>query len=133
MFEASDNSVIGQYARAYRPSKALGVTFRVLQFLLAAAFLLAGAAKLAGAQMPVETFEKIGLGQWLRYYTGGMEVVFATLLLIPRTAALAAAVLVAIMAGAVAAHLLVIGGSTIPAFVLLLLTATLAWYRNLYE
>ena len=133
MFEASDNSVIGRYARAYRPSKGLSITFRVLQFLLAAAFLSAGAAALAGAHVPVETFEKIGLGQWLRYYTGGLEVVFASLLMIPRTAALAAAVLAAIMVGAVAAHLLVIGGSTIPAVVLFLLTAALAWYRNLYE
>ena len=133
MFEASDNSVTGRYARAYRPSKALRITFRVLQFLLAAAFLSAGAANLAGAHTPVETFEKIGLGQWLRYYTGGMEVVFASLLVIPRTAALAAAVLVAIMVGAVATHLLVIGGSAIPAVVLLLLTAALAWYRNLNE
>ena len=133
MFEASDNSVIGRYARAYRPSKALSITFRVLQFLLAAAFLSAGAAALAGAHMPVETFEKIGLGQWLRYYTGGLEVVFAILLLIPRTAALAAAVLAAVMTGAAATHLLVIGGSPIPAVVLLLLTAALAWYRNLYE
>ena len=133
MFEASDNSVIGQYARAYRPSKALGVTFRVLQFLLAAAFLLAGAAKLAGAHVPVETFEKIGLGQWLRYYTGGLEVVFACLLMIPRTAALAAAVLAAIMVGAVATHLLIIGGSPTSAAVLLLLAAAVAWYRSLYE
>ena len=133
MFEASDNSVIGRYARAYRPSKGLSVTFRVLQFLLAAAFLSAGAAKLAGAHVPVETFEKIGLGQWLRYYTGGLEVVFASLLMIPRTAALAAAVLAAIMAGAVAAQLLVIGGSTIPAAVLLLLAVAFAWYRSRYE
>jgi len=63
MFEASDNSVIGQYALAYRPSKALSITFRVLQFLLATAFLTAGAMKLAGAQTQVETFEKFGLGQ----------------------------------------------------------------------
>ena len=133
MFEAFDNSVIGRYARAYRPAKGLSITFRVLQFLLAAAFLSAGAAALAGAHGPVETFEKIGLGQWLRYCTGGMEVVFAILLVVPRTAALAAAVLAAIMVGAVAAHLLVIGGSMLPAVVFFLLTATLAWYRNLYE
>ena len=132
MFEASGNSVIGRYARAYRPSKALRITFRVLQFLLAAAFLSAGAAKLAGAHVPVDTFEKIGLGQWLRYYTGGMEVVFAILLMIPRTAALAAAVLAATMVGAVATHLLVVGGSPAPAVVLLLLTAAVAGYRNLY-
>lgn len=133
MFEASDNSVIGRYAGAYRPSKALSLAFRVLQFLLAAAFLSAGAAKLAGARVPVETFEKIELGHWFRYYTGGLEVVFAILLLIPRTAARAALVLAAIMAGAVMTHLLVIGGSPTPAAVLLLLAAAVAWYRSLYD
>src|ERR1044071_2594580 len=133
MFEASDNSVIGRNARAYRPSKALSIMFRVLQFLLAAAFLSAGAAALAGAHVPVETFKKIGLGQWLRYCTGGMEVVFASLLVIPRTAALGAAVLAAIMAGAAVTHLLVILGGLGPPGALLLLPAALAWYRSRYE
>src|ERR1044071_2614954 len=127
MFEASDNSVIGRYARAYRPSKALSIMFRVWQFLLAAAFLSAGAAALAGAHVPVETFKKIGLGQWLRYCTGGMEVVFASLLVIPRTAALGAAVLAAIMAGAVVRHVLVILGGMGPPAARPLLPGGLGW------
>jgi len=67
MFEVSDNSVIGFYARDAQPSKALNVTFWILQFLTAAAFLIAGATKLAGAEVHVATFEKIGVGQWFRY------------------------------------------------------------------
>ena len=40
----------------------------VLGFMAAAAFLSAGAAKLAGAEMMVQTFDGVGLGQWFRYF-----------------------------------------------------------------
>jgi putative oxidoreductase len=50
-------------------------------------------------------FAKIGLGQWFRYFTGGLEVICAVLLLIPGTAAIAAALLACTMAGAVLTHL----------------------------
>ena len=43
MFEVSDNSVIGLYAQQRRRSKALNITFWVLQSLAAVAFLIAGA------------------------------------------------------------------------------------------
>jgi hypothetical protein len=48
-----------------------------LQILTAAAFLLAGVAKLIGQPMMVETFEKVGVGQWFRYATGAIEVASA--------------------------------------------------------
>lgn len=35
----------------------------------------------------VELFNEIGLGQWFRYLTGGLEVVGAVALLIPRLVA----------------------------------------------
>jgi hypothetical protein len=132
MFEISDNSVIGIYANQAKPSKALNITFWVLQFLVAAAFLMAGATKLAGAQMQVATFEKIGLGQWFRYFTGGFEVTCAILVMAPRAAALAAGLLAATI-GAIATHLFIIGGSPIPAIALLVMTAAVAWYRGLYQ
>ena len=61
----SDNSVVA-LSEESQPSKALNVTLWILQALATAAFLMAGATKLAGAEMHVATFEKIGLGQWLR-------------------------------------------------------------------
>ena len=125
----SDNSVVA-LSEESQLSKALNVTLWVLQALAAAAFLMAGGTKLAGAEMHVAMFEKIGLGQWLRYFTGSVEVICAVLLLLPKTAGIGAALLAATMAGAVATHLFIIGGSPLPAIMLLLITAAVAWYRR---
>ena len=46
-------------------------------------FVMSGAAKLAGASAMVQTFATIGLGQWLRYVTGVLEVSGGVGLLIP--------------------------------------------------
>jgi len=128
----SDNSVIGYYAQQRRRSKALNITFWVLQSLAAAAFLIAGATKHAGA-ISLATFEKIGLGQWFRYFIGGLEVISAILIMVPRTAALAAAVLATTMITAIATHLFIVGPPPISAIVLLAATAAVAWYRGVYE
>src|SRR5262249_60535791 len=96
----SDNSVVALPEES-QPSKALNVTLWVLQALAAAAFLMAGGTKLAGAEMHVAMFEKIGLGQWLRYFTGSVEVICAVLLLLPKTAGIGAALLGAYVTGGV--------------------------------
>ena len=49
--------------------------------------------------MMVETFEKVGVGQWFRYVTGAIEIGSAILLLIPRLAPVGAALLVCTMTG----------------------------------
>jgi len=125
----SDNSVVA-LSEESQPSKALNVTLWILQALAAAAFLMAGGTKLAGAEIHVAMFEKIGFGQWLRYFTGSLEVISAVLLLLPKTAGIGAALLAATMVGAVATHLFIIGGSAAPALVLMLITAAVAWYRR---
>jgi len=99
----------------------------VVRGLLALAFVAAGGAKLYGVPMLVEEFQHIGLGQWFRYATGGLEVMGAILLLLPRKAALGALLLICIMTGAVITHLFVIGGSPVPAIVLLALNAIVAY------
>ena len=104
MFQLSDNSVIGQHAEESRSSKALNMTFWILQGLLAAALLVAGTTKLVGLHMQVTFFEKIGLGQWFRYFTGGLEVIGAILVLVPRTAVVGAVLLGMTMVGAVNIH-----------------------------
>ena len=132
MFQISDNSVIGEYAGEARSSRALNITFRILQAVLAAVFLLAGTTKLAGVQRQVATFDEIGLGQWLRYFTGGIEVIGAIMVLVPRTAGLAAILLGMTMVGAVDVHLLITGGSPVAALVLLAIAITVTWYHELY-
>jgi putative oxidoreductase len=47
-----------------------------------------------------QIFERIGLGQWLRYLTGVMQVTGGVLLLIPRTLTIGAAMLACTMIGA---------------------------------
>src|SRR5579872_1729959 len=104
-------------------SKAKNISLWALQILTATAFLLAGFAKLSGQPMMVETFEKVGIGQWFRFVTGGIEVASAILLLIPRLTPVGAALLVCTMTGAVLSHLVLIGGSPVPALVLLCFAA----------
>jgi putative oxidoreductase len=103
------------------------VALWVVRGLLALAFVAAGGAKLYGVPMLVEEFRHIGLGQWFRYFTGGLEIMGALLLLLPRKAALGALLLICIMTGAVITHLFVIGGSPVPAIVLLALSAVVAY------
>ena len=102
----------------------------ILQALAAAVFLAAGAAKLVGAEQMVALFQQIGFGQWFRILTGFVEVGGAILLVVPRTAVIGAALLAATMSGAVLTHLFLIGGSPVPALVLLAVTLTVAWLRR---
>jgi hypothetical protein len=93
-------------------------------------FLLAGGSKLAGAAAMVALFDAIGVGQWFRYVTGGIEVVSAVALLVPSLAPFGAIALVATMAGAVATHLCIVGGSPAVPIVLLLGSLAIAWARR---
>ena len=106
------------------------ITVWVLQVATGLAFLAAGTSKLAGAQQMVEMFDKIGAGQWFRYLTGLLEVTGAISLFVPRFAFYGAALLVAVMAGAVFTHLTVLGGSPVPAATLLVMSAIIAYLRK---
>jgi putative oxidoreductase len=91
-----------------------------VKILLAAVFLAAGGAKLAGVPMLVQNFEDIGFGQWFRYLTGALEVGGGIAILIPAFSPFAAALLACVMIGAIATHIFLIGGSSVPAIILLL-------------
>lgn len=98
-----------------------------VRIVLALAFFAAGSAKLAGAAQMVDVFEAIGAGQWFRYLTGFVEVVAAVLLLVPATGFLGGLITLVTMIAAVGTHAFVIGGSFLPALVLALLSAFVAW------
>ena len=102
------------------------VSLWIVRGLLAFVFLGAGGAKLYGVPLMVEEFGHMGLGQWFRYFTGSLEVLGALLILLPSLAAFGALLLICIMIGATIMHLLVIGGSAVPALVLLALSAVVA-------
>lgn len=111
-------------------SKSRLITLWSFSGLLALAFLAAGGSKLAGVTYMVDLFNKVGLGQWFRYFTGSLEVVGAIGLLIPRYAFYAAVLLAIVMVGATIAHITVLGSSPIAAIVLLVLCGTVAYLRK---
>jgi ubiquinone/menaquinone biosynthesis C-methylase UbiE/uncharacterized membrane protein YphA (DoxX/SURF4 family) len=109
------------------PGRARRVATWAARGLLIALFLPSGVAKLVGQADAVETFERLGPGQWLRVLVGILEVVGAIGLVATPVAALAALGLAVVMAGAVLAHLVVLGPSAIPALVALALCLFVAW------
>ena len=115
---------------ASRPSKAANITLWAIQGLLALAFVMAGGSKLAGDEQMVAMFQQIGFGQWFRYLTGAIEVTGAIMLLIPRTAVIGGGLLAVTMVAGIGTHLFLIGGSPVPAIVLLALASIVVWHRR---
>lgn len=110
--------------------KIIEVSLWLLQIVTAAAFFAAAWPKLAGAPMMVELFDRVGAGQWFRYFTGGLETAGAVLLLIPGLACAGALLLMLVMVGAIFTHLAIIGASPIHAVDYLALAALVAWLRR---
>ncbi|WP_216207528.1 DoxX family protein [Amycolatopsis aidingensis] len=113
-----------------RNSTLANIILWVLQVLLAAEFLYSGYLLFSGGDT-VDTFEQLGLGQWLRYLTGVLEVAGAIGLLIPRLAGLAALGLAGVMVGATATEIFVLAdGNPVLPLLLLVLSAAVAWFRR---
>ena len=106
------------------------VALWVLQIAVAAVFVVSAIPKLAGVPMMVQMFGALGLGQWFRYFTAVLEIGGAVLLLVPAVAGVGALTLAVVMVGAILVHTLVLGGSAVPAIVLLAASLTIAWYRG---
>ncbi len=76
---------------------------RGARIALAALLLAAGLAKLAGANLMVQQFDVVGLGQAFRYLFGVLEIVAALCLLSTRLAVYGAVLVSALTVGAVGA------------------------------
>ena len=122
-------NVSGALGEVTRPTKGFNIVLWILQILAVATLFLAGGSKLSGVAPMVEMFDKIGLGQWFRYLTGGLEDTGAILLLIPTREVLGGVLLVMMMVGAIATHLFILGGSPVPAIVFFVTVGTVTWYR----
>lgn len=107
-------------------SRGLNIALWVLQVVTAVAFVMSAFAKFSGSPQAVGVFQAMGSGDWLVYLVGALELVGAIGLLIPRLCGLAATAFVALMVGALVTHA-VVGGPALPAAVLLILSAILAW------
>ncbi|KZB86890.1 DoxX family protein [Amycolatopsis regifaucium] len=102
----------------------------IVRVALAAEFLYSGYLLFAGGHTE-QTFAEIGLGQWLRYVTGVLEVGGAVGLLIPRLGGPAALLLAGVMVGASVTELFILtGGGPVLPLILLIACATLAWFRQ---
>ena len=72
----------------------------VLRILVAGLFAFAGFMKLSGQPMMVQEFGVVGLGDWLRIFTGAVEIIGAAAVLYPVTTAWGALLLLCVDAGA---------------------------------
>ena len=126
----SQTMFAGSRFGAASTGKIINVGLWILQIGAAGMFLMVGFLKLSGDPQMVGLFDAIGLGQWFRYVTGSLEVLGAILLLVPRLSGLGALLLVGVMLGAVPTHLFVVGGSPLPAIILLIVTGVTAWGRR---
>ena len=71
-------------------------------------FFFIGTSKFSSGSMCVRLFSRIGVGQWLRYVTGVLQVGGSILLLIPRTSTIGAAMVASTLIGAVVVQLFVL-------------------------
>ena len=91
-------------------------------------FLNVGSEKFSGTQW-VGIFNQIGVGDWLRYATGWLQIGGAVVLLIRRTVFIGLAMLAITMVGAALAWIFVLGspGSAIFPGILLALLSVIAY------
>ena len=130
MTTLSSTSITANQTPAIPRARVAPVALWLTQIALAAMFVFAGGLKLTGAPELVALFDAIGIGQWFRYVTGSIEVVSAVALLVPSWAAFGALLLIPTMVGAVFTHLFIVGGSAVPATVLLTGSLAIAWARR---
>jgi uncharacterized membrane protein YphA (DoxX/SURF4 family) len=105
------------------------IVLEVIELVLAAVFLLVGGAKLVGDPDMVALFRDIGVGQWFRYLTGALEVIGATLMVVPLTSGASAIILGGIMVAATLIEFFVLHRPPIAAAACLSGHAYVAWAR----
>lgn len=100
---------------------------RILRVILGLFFVLDGVIKLTGISKTVQLFERIGWGQWFRYFTGALVLVGGILILLRLRWTFLGAVLCAstVGTGALLYAFKLHRDPTLPA-VITLLTVTLA-------
>lgn len=87
--------------------KAIGIWIPTL--LLAAVFVLQGLSKFSATSGWVDRFRMWGYPDWFRMAVGGAELLAGLLILVPRTAAIGAIIIMCIMLGGMGTHVLIEG------------------------
>jgi uncharacterized membrane protein YphA (DoxX/SURF4 family) len=106
------------------------ITLWTLSVMTALTFIWAGGSKLAGVPAMVEIFDKVGVGQWFRYFTGLLELTAGIGLLISRYAFYAAVALTVVMIGAIIAQLTVLAGSPGVPIALVVIIGVIGYLRK---
>jgi putative oxidoreductase len=90
-------------------STAISTALWLPRIAISGFLLLSGFARLGGVQEMVQLYQAIGLGEWLRYLTGAVEVVAAIFIVIPSRNGIGVLLATAIMAADTAEHIFVLG------------------------
>jgi uncharacterized membrane protein YphA (DoxX/SURF4 family) len=106
------------------------IGFWLLKIVLAALFLVTAGAKLVGLPAVIDVFERVGFGQWFRYFTALLELAGAALLLLPATTALGALLLTLVSVGAFLAQLLVLHEDVIHTIVMAGILGAIVWMHR---
>jgi uncharacterized membrane protein YphA (DoxX/SURF4 family) len=107
----------------------VNIVLWIVQIALAAYIVYSGYTLFSSSNIP--KFDEIGVGQWLRFVTGVLEIAGGIGLLIPLLCGLAALGLTLVMIGAVITELFLVanGGPVLP-LILLVLFAAVAFLRR---
>jgi len=102
-----------------------------LRIVLAGVFLFEGIDKFSDRRLWLRIFEEIGFGPWFRYFTGGVGICGALVLLIPKATLVGVCLLICTMIGALLVHVLVlgVGPQTVVVGILLLTLCTIGAKR----
>ena len=96
---------------AERRARRIDAAVWILRVALASIFVIVGFVKIPGSIHPmwVRLFERIGFGQWFRYFTALMEIVGGMLMIVPSATMVSGLFLASTMVGALLVHISVIG------------------------
>ena len=124
-----------QMTTADRRARRLDAIMWLLRIALALIFVVVGFVKIPGSIHPmwVRLFERIGFGQWFRYFTALVEIVGGMLMLVPSATLVSGLLLACTMVGALLVHIFVIGVGAQTVVVLALLsgiTAVISYTRS---
>ncbi len=81
----------------------------LIRAAVALVFIYIGASKFEVDSSWTRIFDRIGLGQWFRYFTGSLQVLGGVLVLIPRMFAYGILILAVTMIGAMATWVFLLG------------------------
>lgn len=106
------------------PSRVEQLIRWLLRLAVGICFLSIGWSKFGVRSGWIPIFDRIGFGQWFRYFTGATQIIGALLVLVPRTSMVGVLVLSCTMAGAMAAWIFRLGqpgNAVVPAAILIVL------------